>query len=119
MDDVRREQVRTWLLGKLQELTQGVAQNMDELAVEDAHHLADLEELASDVSVADIVFEQFRSSADTIAQIERALERLDDGTYESCDDCGGAIGAERMEALPFATQCIDCKRIAERATSHE
>lgn len=92
---------------------------MDELAVDDAHHLADLEELASDVSVADIVFEQFRFSADTIAQIERALERLEEGCYESCEECGGPIGEERMEALPFATQCIGCKRVSERANTVE
>jgi DnaK suppressor protein len=39
--------------------------------------------------------------------VERALEKLDEGTYGSCDVCGSAIGAERLEAIPWAVRCID------------
>ena len=45
-------------------------------------------------------------------EIERALERLDDGSYGLCADCGGEIAPERLEALPWATQCISCKSAA-------
>lgn len=117
MEHQQQERVRAWLILKLRELSQGVAHSLEELSGDDAHHLADLEEMASDVSVDSIVFEQFRSSADTISQIEKALTRLDEGQYGDCDDCGSGIGNERLEALPFATQCIECKREAERAAS--
>jgi RNA polymerase-binding protein DksA len=46
--------------------------------------------------------------------IDAALQRLDDGTYGICSSCGQPIGAERLEALPWTTQCIDCKRREER-----
>jgi DnaK suppressor protein len=42
-------------------------------------------------------------------EIERALEKLDDGTYGICDACGEQIAPERLEALPWATMCISCK----------
>ena len=102
---------------RLRDLSQGVQNNLGELSGE-GHHLADLEELAGDVSVEDVVFEQFRSSTDTIAQIEKAIHRIDDGTYEVCEECGDGIGAERLEALPFASQCIDCKRSDEQLLSN-
>ena len=42
-----------------------------------------------------------------LGDVERALEKLDEGTYGSCDVCGTAIGAERLEAIPWAVRCID------------
>ncbi len=45
----------------------------------------------------------------TLEQIDAALVRLDAGTYGICSDCGKPINPERMEALPYATLCIDCQ----------
>lgn len=42
-------------------------------------------------------------------EIDRALEKLEDGTYGLCDGCGTAIGPERLEALPWAVLCVACK----------
>lgn len=38
--------------------------------------------------------------------VERALSKLDDGTYGTCDECGEPIGDERLEAIPWAILCI-------------
>lgn len=46
--------------------------------------------------------------------IDQALERLANGKYGRCETCGGAINPERLEALPYATQCIRCQQQAER-----
>lgn len=46
--------------------------------------------------------------------ISGALERLDAGTYGRCVSCGKAIAEERLDALPYASKCIDCKRREER-----
>ena len=43
------------------------------------------------------------------AQVERALERIDAGTYGSCESCGRAIAPERLEAFPSVTSCVACK----------
>jgi len=50
----------------------------------------------------------------TLAQIDRALAKLDDGTYGTCDRCGKPIGEERLRARPWATLCIDDQRLADR-----
>lgn len=41
-------------------------------------------------------------------QVREALERLNDGTFGQCLSCGREIAIERLEALPFASQCIEC-----------
>ena len=46
--------------------------------------------------------------------IEAALRRIDNGTYGTCQRCGKDIAEERLEALPYAELCIDCKRLSER-----
>jgi DnaK suppressor protein len=48
-----------------------------------------------------------------IHKIDDALGRLNDGDYGYCDACGAEIGVKRLEARPTATQCIECKKIAE------
>lgn len=85
---------------------------MEDLKVE-GHHLADLEELASDVNADGVIFEQFRTSSESIEQIERALERVESGGYFECEDCEQPIGGERLEAIPFTTRCIGCQRTTE------
>lgn len=45
-----------------------------------------------------------------LAQIDEALRRMDAGNYGTCERCGNAIEAARLEALPYATLCMDCKR---------
>jgi len=50
----------------------------------------------------------------TLAQIDRALARLEDGTYGTCERCGKPIAEERLRARPWATLCIDDQRLAGR-----
>jgi DnaK suppressor protein len=43
-----------------------------------------------------------------LADIERALARVDDGSYGTCEQCGGEIAAPRLEARPMSVLCVDC-----------
>jgi RNA polymerase-binding protein DksA len=45
-----------------------------------------------------------------LEEIDAALGRIDDGTYGICTNCGKPIAEERLEALPWASLCIDCAR---------
>ena len=46
-----------------------------------------------------------------IAAIDHTLEKIDKGTYGICDNCGKPIAEERLEALPQASLCIECKAL--------
>lgn len=47
---------------------------------------------------------------EAIADIEHALDRLDAGSYGTCEECGVAIPFERLEAIPAARFCVACPR---------
>jgi RNA polymerase-binding protein DksA len=47
-----------------------------------------------------------------LAQINRALAQLDQGTYGHCSSCGDPIGPRRMQALPYSDLCISCAEAA-------
>lgn len=49
-----------------------------------------------------------RALTRTVAQIDRALAKLDEGTYGLCDACGTEIPEERLEAIPATSQCVQC-----------
>lgn len=46
--------------------------------------------------------------------VERALGKLEDGTYGRCDECGGEIAPERLEIRPQASFCITCKAARDK-----
>lgn len=48
------------------------------------------------------------ATAAELAQINRALAQLDQGTYGLCSSCGQPIGARRLQALPHSDRCISC-----------
>jgi DnaK suppressor protein len=46
----------------------------------------------------------------SLARIERALARLDEGTYGTCETCGRPIPEKRLEAMPESVHCVECAR---------
>ncbi len=83
-----------------------------------------LQELSSyDQHQADVGTETFEREKDLsilqevegeLADIEHALQRLDDGTYGTCEACGKPIGDDRLEAIPAARFCLEDQAEAER-----
>lgn len=49
-----------------------------------------------------------QSISASLAEVDRAVEKAEAGTYGACDDCGAAIPAERLEARPTTTTCVAC-----------
>ena len=49
-----------------------------------------------------------RSIAAALAEVDRALEKVDEGTYGLCDECEQSIGSERLDVMPAATLCVIC-----------
>jgi DnaK suppressor protein len=99
----RRQELRRYLAGEVNELRDwdqtGVGDEID-ISV-DGEHAAIRSQLAD-----------FESRE--LKQIDSALERIEAGQYGRCDSCGGAIGVERLRAVPYVSECIECARKAER-----
>ena len=100
MDTIRAalEQERAHLAARLDELTIG-----GEVDLEFDDDFADRGLVAGEQG-------ENRALADTLQPqldlVDRALQRIDDGTYGSCVACGEAIAEERLAALPAADRCI-------------
>jgi RNA polymerase-binding protein DksA len=75
------------------------------------NHLADAATATLD---REIDYTLGENSEQVLAEIDDALQRIEDGTFGTCRTCGQPIAPERLEAMPWATQCIDCKRKDER-----
>ena len=58
-------------------------------------------ELEKELSLAE-------NARDLLAKTEEAMLRIEDGTYGNCDTCGEAIPVARLDALPYANQCVVC-----------
>jgi DnaK suppressor protein len=78
-----------------------------------AGHDADDADSVSDFERNQAIISNSRA---TLVQVQAALQRLDDGKYGTCERCGKEINPRRLEALPYATLCIDCQAIVERET---
>lgn len=107
-----------------------LAARLDELKEEYGTHLAEIAELQrdrftdvagddqADTGSKTFEREQEISLAHSILershQVERALERLDEGNYGWCERCGSPIPVERLAAFPSATLCVACKQLEER-----
>ena len=59
------------------------------------------------------------SEKEALEKIEVALERLADGSYGKCEDCGKKIPASRLEAIPYTAVCVQCAANQEQRGEDE
>src|SRR5207248_5328456 len=74
------------------------------------NHLGDIASVTFDRELDEGLEE---GAQQTLSQIDRALAKLDEGTFGLCERCGKPIASERLRARPWATLCIDDQRLAD------
>jgi len=67
----------------------------------------------------DLEFALVQMKSETLNKINDALNRLEQGTYGNCYECGEEIAEKRLRALPFAVRCKDCEEAREVAEQRE
>ena len=88
-----------------------IVDETEEIAGSD-NHLAETATVTLDREI-DYTLEE--NSEHVLGEIDGALRRIAEGSFGRCGTCDGLIPEERLEALPWATECIDCRRREERA----
>lgn len=91
--------------------TESLTEETGDLSIGSDDHLADS---ATETYMRELDEGLEENAEHLLAEIDTALRRIEEGTYGSCVVCGRPIGAERLEAVPYATLCIDDKRAQER-----
>jgi DnaK suppressor protein len=88
---------------------QGADPDTDELTFADDPGFSDRSHSTEERSRLLSVVRALRAN---LSDVERALAKMDTGGYGVCERCGAEIAPDRLEAIPWAVLCIDCKRKA-------
>lgn len=99
---------------KRMEIIRKAQQTLDEDMTLDANDLPDEMDLASSEYLQSFTFRLRGREKVFLDKIQKALEKIDSGTFGVCDDCGERISVKRLEARPETTLCIRCKEDQER-----
>src|SRR5947209_4644183 len=75
----------------------------------------DAGDVSVDTDTQDVSLGLMANERQLLAEVTAALQRIDQGTFGTCANCGRPIGKERLEALPYAAYCVDCARKLEAA----
>ncbi|MFQ3549045.1 MAG: TraR/DksA C4-type zinc finger protein [Armatimonadota bacterium] len=103
--------IKTKLLEEKAKLEQNIKKHNAE-ALLDESELADYDNHPADSATS--TFDRTKSMAlstnekQMLEQIDRALQKIEEGTYGKCDKCNADVNPERLEILPWATICINC-----------
>ena len=98
-----------FLRAKLTELSEALRGLVNQRRARDAGRVADETAWATETLHEEIQVALMNRYSHQMSQIEAALERLGQGEYGRCQDCGRFIGLPRLRALPFAQRCSACQ----------
>jgi DnaK suppressor protein len=114
-----RGSLRTMLLMKRGEIEAFIRKELAERITEDLDSVVGPALDAGDLSTydlgRDVDYELLTMHTEALKDIDEALERLDEGTYGICEECGEEIGEKRLKAIPFALCCLECQEEKERS----
>jgi DnaK suppressor protein len=104
---------RERLTREIDELDADLSESLEDSSEESPYdqHMAETAAVTLDREI-DLTLQENARAA--LGQIDRALHKLENGSYGLCDKCGKPIGDGRLLIAPFATLCVDCKRLEER-----
>lgn len=115
MDNTFKDRMRSKLLELKSEVLESlIAENNDFRAAVEDIGVKDLADIASNDIDARTLEAVGTKDKIRLQQIEAALVRLENGKFGFCVSCGKKIDEARLEAIPYAVMCIDCKSSSER-----
>ena len=114
MNKVQLKKFKTLLTEKRDEIVKKAKQTLEEDMTLDANDLPDEMDLASSEYLQSFTFRLRGREKVFLDKIQKAIDKIDQGTFGVCDDCGEKISIKRLEARPETTLCIRCKEDQER-----
>ena len=123
MAEARFDELRRMLEERRDEIAGAVKDKIRDVRADatrsGGHRLTDTNGMPEADIHEDIEFALLQMKGETLAKITGALERLQEGTYGYCYECGEEISGRRLRALPFAERCRDCEEMHELELSRE
>jgi DnaK suppressor protein len=106
-------QIRGRLVLMLSDMRKDIEHEVRGASDRDVAHINDTSDMATDAAEGDLALRIAESETVEASEIERAIEKVDNGTYGICEICNKAIGVDRLQFLPYVTMCIKCQELAE------
>lgn len=106
------------LLARRSRLLRGLQNQLASLRQGGSRRVSDTADIASDTLQDFESLHVAEMEVQELKKIEGAIRRIDAGVFDVCEECGGPIGKERLEALPHATLCVRCQERLEREGGH-
>jgi len=107
------QQIREKLIVMLADFRKEIDHEIRGASERDLAHINDTSDMATDAAEGDLALRIAESETVEAAEVERAIEKIDVGTYGLCEICNTRIPIERLQVLPFATQCVKCQELAD------
>lgn len=104
---------KTLLTEKRDEIVKKAQQTLEEDMTLDSNDLPDEMDLASSEYLQSFTFRLRGREKTFLDKISKALQKIEEGTFGTCEECGEEISVKRLEARPEATLCIRCKEDQE------
>lgn len=110
LDELRRELLdkKSELAARLERISANLQRGFN----------ADSKEMAKELEDSEVVDALGNEARGEMIKISAALERMDEGNYGLCTECGDPIDVGRVRAYPYAIECIDCAKDGERRNAH-
>lgn len=114
MNKAQLKKFKTLLEEKRDEIVKKAKQTLNEEMMLDANDLPDEMDLASAEYLQSSTFRLRDRENRFLDKIQKALIKIDEGTFGNCEECGEEISLKRLEARPETNLCIRCKEDQER-----
>ena len=119
MEKKRLEQFKKRLETRQQELRRLVSRNVQDGRIADEQAAQDIADKAANSYTKEFLFHQSHNDRQLLQLVEEALERIREGSYGECVNCGNELNAKRLEAVPWTRYCINCQEKVEQGLLEE
>ena len=117
-EEERKATLRKALIGRREEIVKEAKTEISKYIKGETKHLVETALDDGDWSVIDlsedISLKQLSTHRETLLKIDEALRKIDEDTYDKCEDCGEEISEKRLKVIPFAIYCRDCQEKREQ-----
>src|SRR5258708_5904249 len=119
MDKKKLEAFKKKLEERQQTLRRTVSRTEEDGRVADQDTAQDIADRAASSYTKEFLFSQSNNERQLLQMVETALQRIREGTFGECVNCGNEINAKRLEAVPWTRYCIACQEKKENGQLEE
>jgi len=119
MDKKKLESFKNRLEERQLALRKTVSRTEEDGRIADQDTAQDIADRAASSYTKEFLFSQSNNERQLLAMVETALQRIRDGEFGECVNCGNEINAKRLDAVPWTRYCIECQEKLEKGQLEE